>query len=101
MVIGDKVMHIVATLPPANREATAKVSNEHAYQRVDDVIMRYASVSGIVGSKHDLMLRKVSQRTSADSKVMTNPEEAEEGCRSDIPPGSQAGKKDCKDCDKS
>ena len=54
-----KVMHIVATPPPTNGETAAEVRNEHAYQRVNDMIVCYASVSRIVGGEHDPMLRNL------------------------------------------
>ena len=56
MAVCYKVMYIVATLPPTNGETAAKVCNKHAYQRVNDIIVRYTSMSCIVGGEHDLML---------------------------------------------
>jgi hypothetical protein len=34
-LVGNEVMDIVATLPPSNGEATAKVGDEHADKRIN------------------------------------------------------------------
>lgn len=54
-IVRHEVMHIVTALPPANGEPGAEVSDEDTNQRVDDEVVGDASVSCIVGSKHDLM----------------------------------------------
>lgn len=55
-LVSDKMMDVVAALPPANGQAAAKVGNEHANQGIDDKYMGNGSMASIVGREHDLML---------------------------------------------
>ena len=54
--IGDEVVDVVGGFPPADREAAAEVSDEHADEGVGDEIVGDAAVAGVVGSEHDLVL---------------------------------------------
>ena len=58
-LVRHEMVDVVATLPPANRQAAAEVCNEHADQGVGDEIMGDAAMTGIVGGEHDLMLDSV------------------------------------------
>lgn len=49
-------MNIVATLPPTNRQSTAKIGNENANDSVDDKIVGDGSVGRVVSREHDLVL---------------------------------------------
>lgn len=55
-VVGYEVVDVVAGLPPADAQAAAEVGDEHADQGVGDEVVGYASMAGIVGGEHDLVL---------------------------------------------
>jgi hypothetical protein len=57
-VIGDQMVHVVAAFPPSYRQSAAEVRNEHCNQTVSEEIVRYASMTCIMGSKHDLVLSR-------------------------------------------
>ena len=92
-----EVMDVVATLPPANGQATAEVCNEHADQSVGNEIMGDASMTCIVGSEHDLMLCSgisnqpctLGGRRPRWKSICTYPEETEETSRCHVPLGPQ------------
>jgi len=54
-VVGHEVVHVMTALPPADRQATAEVGDEHADQGVGDEVMGDAHVAGIVRGEHDLV----------------------------------------------
>lgn len=56
-LVRDKVVNIVAALPPSDGETTAKVGNKHSNQSVDHKVGGNGQMASVVGSKHDLMLR--------------------------------------------
>ena len=51
------MVHVMAALPPADREPAAEVGDEDAYQRVEDEVVRYGTMACIVSREHDLVLR--------------------------------------------
>jgi hypothetical protein len=55
-MIGDKVVNVMAALPPSNRETAAKVGNEHADQCVGDEVVGDTPMPCIMGCEHYLML---------------------------------------------
>ena len=55
-VIGDQMMNVMAALPPADGQTATEVGDEDANESICDEIMGNASMPGIVGSEHDLML---------------------------------------------
>lgn len=67
-LVGDKVVNVVTTLPPSDGKTTAKVGDEHANQSVNHKVGSNGQMTSVVGSKHDLMLQKVSMsdHTSKD-----------------------------------
>ena len=62
-LVGDEVVDVVAALPPSDGQATAKVGDEHAEQRVHDEVLGDGTMAGIVRGEHDLVLEcSVSRR---------------------------------------
>lgn len=57
-LVGDKMVHVVAALPPSDGKTTAKVGNKHANQGVRHKVGRNGQMASVVGSKHDLMLQQ-------------------------------------------
>ena len=55
-IVWNEMVDVMATLPPPNGETATEVSDKHANECIDYEIMSDASVSCIVGCKHDLML---------------------------------------------
>lgn len=70
--IGDDVMNVVASFPPAQAEASQIVRNDNPDHTIDLVVVSDSYMTCIVSSKHELM-----------------PETAEEKCRSPIPAPSK------------
>lgn len=68
----DNVVHIMASLPPAEAEATDEVRNDDANNGVDDKVVSDAHVAGVVGGEDQLM-----------------PEKTKEDCAERIPPFPQ------------
>lgn len=60
-MVCDEMVYVVTTLPPAHREATTKVRNEHSDQCVYYEVMGDSLVPGIVSGEHDLVLIQVSR----------------------------------------
>lgn len=73
-MVGHKVMNVVATLPPSDRQPTAEIGHEHADERISDKIVGYAHMSRIMRREHDLV-----------------PEQAKKRGRCDVPSCSQGG----------
>ncbi len=61
------MVDVVTALPPAYGQAAAEVGYEHSDQTVHEKAMGDASMSSVVGSKHDLMLSHVRDRRRGDS----------------------------------
>lgn len=61
-LVGDKVVNIVAALPPSDGKTTAKVGNKHANQGVRHKVGSNSQMASVVGSKHDLMLQQLVSR---------------------------------------
>ena len=59
-------MHIVAGLPPADRQSTAEIANEDAYQRVVHNVVRDGAVPGIVCAEHDLLPEQTEKACGRD-----------------------------------
>ncbi len=55
-VVGDEVVDVVAAFPPADGEAAAEVGDEDTDEGVGNEVVGDASVAGVVGREHDLML---------------------------------------------
>jgi hypothetical protein len=55
--VGDKMVHVMAALPPTDGKTTAEISNKHSDKSVDDEVGCDGEMASVVGSKHDLMLR--------------------------------------------
>ena len=55
-LVCDYVVDIVTGLPPTDGEAAAKISNEHANERVHDEDLSNGPVPSIVCGEHDLVL---------------------------------------------
>ena len=55
-VVGDEVVDVVATLPPADGETAAEVGDEHADEGVGDEVVGDASMASVVRCEHDLVL---------------------------------------------
>ena len=55
-LVGDKVVNVVAALPPSDGQTTAEVSNKGTDEGVDDEVLGNGTVASIVRSEHDLML---------------------------------------------
>jgi len=55
-MVGDKVVDVVAALPPANGQTTTEVGNEDAYQGIVHKVLSDASMASIMGSEHYLVL---------------------------------------------
>lgn len=56
--VGDQVVHVVGALPPANREAVAKVGHKGPNDGIDDEVAGDAAVARVMGDKHDLLLER-------------------------------------------
>ena len=70
--VGDEMMDVVTRLPPSDGQSTTEVSDEDADEGIGDKFPHDPTVSGVVGSEHDLL-----------------PKEAEEPGRPKVPPGSK------------
>lgn len=55
-MVGNKVMNIMAALPPAYRQPAAEVGNKDTNHSISHEIMCNASVACIMCREHDLML---------------------------------------------
>src|SRR5947209_16757072 len=53
--VGNNMVDIVATFPPAHGEASHEVSNENANTTVDLEVVRYAHVAEVVSGKGNLV----------------------------------------------
>lgn len=60
-VIRDEMVDIVGRFPPANGETTTEIRNKHANESICDEALSDATMTGIVGGKHDLMLRTLEE----------------------------------------
>lgn len=48
-------MHVMTALPPSNGKPAAEITNKDTNQRVHNKIVRYAAVSCVVRSEHNLL----------------------------------------------
>lgn len=63
------MMHVVTALPPSNREATAKVGDEHTDQGISDKVMGDASMARVVCCEHYLMLQSLDNASIKYSSI--------------------------------
>jgi hypothetical protein len=84
-LVGDKMVNIVAALPPSDRKTTAKVGDKHANQGVRHKVGSNSQMASVVGSKHDLVLQQLASQTTQVEIATTYPEQAEKHGRRDIP----------------
>jgi hypothetical protein len=89
-MIRDEMMNVVATFPPANGQAAAKVRNEQSHQRVGNKMVSNASVAGVMGGEHDLVLWVLVESGDQGNSY---PEEAQEGGRRQVPAAPQGEKR--------
>lgn len=55
-MVCNQVVYIVTTLPPSDRQATAKVRDEDTYYCVIDEVRCHTSMTSVMSSEHDLVL---------------------------------------------
>lgn len=92
------MVHIVAALPPSNRQATAEVADEDTDQRVYHEVVGDSSVAGVMCCEHDLLLYcDTSARTAIATSKVSYPEASEKASRRGIQSVLQADDEQCEE----